>query len=116
MNAFLFLLNGIVNTGGVGPPRPEVPQFGNQTVNSTCLFGQSNGKVAVKNTNDAKDQGEPQRMVSHVVPEPVRFIAEAPLFVAAPQLWTKQDASVVGEDRLAPGFGPEFSATPPCPM
>ena len=116
LNAFPSLLNGILNTDKVGVPSLKAPQSGNQTVNRPALFGQNTGKDAVEKANREKDQPEPQRMVSHAAPEPVLPVAEAPLFVAAPQIQTKRDVSVVPVGRLTPNSEQEPSAAPPCPV
>jgi hypothetical protein len=113
LNAFLFLLNGVLNSSEVGFPRLEVPQSGNQTADAPAPFGQSTGKDTVENKNGAKDRRELQPMVSHIPLEPVPAMAGAPLFVVVPQLETKHNASVVFEERLPFGIEPESSATPP---
>jgi hypothetical protein len=116
LNAFLLLLNGALRTGEVGSPSLEAHQSGNQAANLPAPVGQNNRKNAMENANRPKDQRGLQRMVSNAAPEPVLLLAEARSLVSAPQLGTKHDASVVLEDRLASGFQPKFSATPPCPL
>jgi len=103
LNAFQFLLNGVLNTREVGFPNLAVPQSGNRTVNSPAPFGHGNQKESVENTNQAKDRREP--------PEPVTRIAEAPPLAVAQQFETKREASGAREDRLAPNLEPKLSAT-----
>lgn len=111
LNAFLFLLDGILNPGEAALSRPEVTQTGNRTINSPAQPGKSKREDA-----EGKDRRELGQMVSHAAPEPERPIAEASPFVMAPQLETKHEAFVVPEGRLAPNFERPFSATAPYPV
>lgn len=108
LNAFLFLLDGILNPGEAALSRPEVTQTGNRTINSPAESGQSKGKDA-----EGKGRRELGQMVSRAAPEPAPPIAKASPFVMAPQLETKHEAFVVPEGRLAPNFERQFSATAP---
>jgi hypothetical protein len=113
LNAFLFLLNGVLNSSEVGFPRLEMPESGNQAGDAPAPFGQSTGKDTVENKNGAKDRRELQPMVSHIPLEPVPAMAGAPLFAVVPQLETKHNASVIFLERLPSSIEPESSATPP---